>query len=363
MRLRALAVLVPGLFSAVAAVMAQASRQAPGSTSNAPDSQSRGFETAHGERVYLIGRPVDAMLLPDGSMAYLLERTPAEALDGSDGPWVLVAHPVRGGISSPLDPVTGERVPVGSAPDGTYCGFAWFMDTVPDVATPDGRSRSVSLYETQPPDNEEWSARRAESSLPARDAAVLRWWAAWDEWSDKARAGDMVPHSGLVSDCRETDGATVVTVKADATFQFLYRDQDRVTYEGVPASSPCDLVGERVVVWTLPCGDDGPCIRKIEAIDGVPVAPRASKVVAVTDDPVPHSGLIAGCRESDGTSVVTVKGNGTFQFLYRSRDRVVYEGVRATSPCDLIGTNAVVWTIACDEDGPCISRVEALPDR
>src|SRR5690242_5270338 len=118
MRLRAFAVLVPGLFSTVAAVMAH-SQQAPGSTSNAPGSQRKAFETTHGERVYLKGRPIDAMLFPDGSIAYLLERPPADALDDSDGPWVLVAHPVRGAISSPLDPVTGEHIAVGFARDGT----------------------------------------------------------------------------------------------------------------------------------------------------------------------------------------------------------------------------------------------------
>jgi hypothetical protein len=362
MRLQATAFMVAALFRPVAIAMAQASEQAPVSTSHALDSKSRTLERTRDERVYLEGRTVDAMLLPDGSIAYLLEWPPAETLHDSDGPWVLVAHPVRGGISSPLDPVTGKHVVVGFAPDGTYYGFAWFIETVPDVLTPDGRSRSVPLYEADPPDIEERHAEEAAPSHPVRNAAVLRWWAAWEEWSEKVRAGDLVPHDGLVSDCRETEGATVVTVKGDGTFQFLYRDHDRVTYEGVPASSPCDVVGQRVVVWTLPCGDDGPCIRKIEAIDGVPVTPRASSVEAVAEDPVPHSGLIADCRESDGTTVVTLKGNGTFQFLYRSRDRVVYEGVQASNPCDLIGTKVVVWTVACDEDGPCIRKVAAVTE-
>ena len=362
MRLPATAFMVAALFSPVATAMAQASERVPVSTSDALDSTNGTLKKSHGERVYLEGRTVDAMLLPDGSIAYLLELPPAEALHASDGPWVLVAHPVREGISMPLDPATGKHVAVGSAPDGTYYGFAWFIETVPDVLTPDGRSRSVSLYEANPPDIEEGHAGEAAPSHSVRDAAVLRWWAAWEEWSDKMREGDLVPHSGLVSDCRETEGATVVTVKGDGTFQFLYRDHDRVTYEGVPASSPCDVVGQRVVVWTLPCGDDGPCISKIEAIDGVPVTPRASEVETVAEDPVPHSGLIADCRESDGTTVVTLKGDRTFQFLYRSRDRVVYEGVQASSPCDLIGRKVVVWTVACEEDGPCIRRVAAVTD-
>ena len=318
------------------------------------------FERIHGERVYLEGRPIDAMLLADGSIAYLLEWLPAETLHNSEGPWVLIAHPVRGSVTSPLDPITGEHIAVGFAPDGTYHGFAWFMETVPDVVISDGRSRSASLYETHPPDIEDWYAERAETSHVVRGAAVQKWWADWEEWSENLRAGDLVPHSGLVSDCRETDEATVVTVKGDGTFQFLYRDRDRVTYEGVQASTPCDFVGQRVVVWTLPCGDDGPCIRKIEAIDGVTETPRAPKVEAVAESPVPHTGLIDACRERDGTTVVTVKGNGTFQFLYRSRDLVVYEGVQAGSPCDLIGRKVIVWTIACDEDSPCISKVEAM---
>lgn len=360
MRLRAFALLVAALLSTVATVMAQASELVPSSPPNALDSKIMAFERIHGERVYLEGRPIDAMLLADGSIAYLLEWLPAETLHNSEGPWVLIAHPVRGSVTSPLDPITGEHIAVGFAPDGTYHGFAWFMETVPDVVISDGRSRSASLYETHPPDIEDWYAERAETSHVVRGAAVQKWWADWEEWSENLRAGDLVPHSGLVSDCRETDEATVVTVKGDGTFQFLYRDRDRVTYEGVQASTPCDFVGQRVVVWTLPCGDDGPCIRKIEAIDGVTETPRAPKVEAVAESPVPHTGLIDACRERDGTTVVTVKGNGTFQFLYRSRDLVVYEGVQAGSPCDLIGRKVIVWTIACDEDSPCISKVEAM---
>jgi hypothetical protein len=101
-------------------------------------------------------------------------------------------------------------------------------------------------------------------------------------------------------------------------------------------------------------------VRKIQAVEGSTEAPRpAPRVEAVAEGPAPHPGLIDGCRPGRGTTVVTVKGNGTFQFLYRSRDRVVYEGVQASSPCDLVGRNVVVWTVACDDDGPCISRVEA----
>jgi hypothetical protein len=233
------------------------------------------------------------------------------------------------------------------------------METVPDVEVPGGRIVSASLYETHPPGIEGWYAERARSSSSQLEA-VQKWWADQDEWADRLRAADLVPHSGVISDCRESDEATVVTVKGDGTFQFLYRDRDRVTYEGVSASSPCDLVGQRAVVWTLPCGDDGPCIRKIEAVGGAADAPRAPKAGTAAGTPVPHGGVIAGCRETETATVVTLKGDGTFQFLYRSRDRVEYDGVQAGSPCELIGRKVVVWTADCGEESPCIRTVQLV---
>jgi hypothetical protein len=361
-------------------LLAQASAQVRGSTKqvgreavaqpdgdaaayDAVDSKIRAFEVVHGERVYLVGRPTDAMLLPDGTIGYVLEWPPAEMRNTSSASWVLIAHPVRDGFSTLIDPVTGERVAIGSAPDGTYYGFAWFMETVPDVVMSGDRIMSASLYETHPPDIERLYAERARFSDFMR-AAVQRWWANQDGWTESLRAGDLVAHAGVISGCGETDAATVVTVKGDGTFQFLYRDHDRVTYQGAPASSPCDLVGQKVVVWTLPCGDDGgPCIRKIEAIDGLAEAPSASIVEAEAENPVPHGGVISDCRETDAATVVTVKGDGTFQFLYRSGDRVDYEGVQASSPCDLIGRKVVVWTVGCGEDSPCISTVQLVGAR
>ena len=112
------------------------------------------------------------------------------------------------------------------------------------------------------------------------------------------------------------------------------------------------------------CARRGPCIRKIEAIDGLAEAPSESVAEAdaevAADEPVPHGGVISGCRETDGATVVTVKGDGTSQFLYRRRDRVDYEGVQASSPCDLIGKKVVVWTVDCGEDSPCIGSVQAV---
>jgi hypothetical protein len=325
----------------------------------AVDSKIRAFEAIHGEPVYLVGRPTDAVLLPDGTIGYVMEWPPAEVRNDSSASWVLIAHPMRGGLAASIDPVTEETVAVGSTPDGIYYGFGWFMETVPDVVVSGDESLSASLYETHPPGIEEWYAERARLSGPVR-AAVQKWWADLDEWTDNLRAGDSVAHSGVISGCGETDAATVVTVKGDGTFQFLYRDHDLVTYEGVEASSPCDLVGQRVIVWTLPCGEDGPCIRKIEAADGPTEAPRAPKVEAIAGNPVPHGGVISGCRETDAATLVTLKGDGTFQFLNRSRDRIDYEGVEAGSPCQLIGKKVVVWTVDCGEDSPCISTVQLV---
>ncbi|HWZ84926.1 MAG TPA: hypothetical protein VN032_01915 [Thermoanaerobaculia bacterium] len=327
---------------------------------DAVDSKIRAFEAIHGERVYLVGRPTDAMLLPDGTIGYVLEWPPAEMRNASGASWALIAHPVRDRFSTPIDPVTGEPVAIGSAPDGTYYGFAWFMETVPDVVMSGDHVMPASLYETHPPDIERLYAERARFSEPMR-AAVQRWWAEQDEWTEGLRAGDLVEHRGVISGCRETDEATVVTVKGDGTFEFLYRDLDRVTYEGASASSPCDLVGRRVVIWTLPCGDEGaPCIRKIEAIDGPAEVPSASVAEAVAEESVPHGGVISDCRETDVATVVTVKGDGTFQFLHRRGDRVDYEGVQARSPCDFIGKKVVVWTFGCGEDSPCIGTVQLL---
>ncbi len=347
MRGYAFALLVAASFRTAATAMAQTSDQT---------------ERVRGERVYLEGRPVDAVLLPDGSIAYVLQWPPAEARDESDGPWILLAHPVRGGVQMPIDPLTGERVAIGTDADGTYHGFAWFMESVPSVIQSGDRVTWTPVYETNPPDVEKGYAERAAPSQTLQGAAVQKWWADWEEWLENLQAGDLVPHSGVVSGCRETEEATVVTMKGDGTFQFLYRDRDRVTYEGLQVSSPCDVVGQTVIAWTLPCGDDGPCIRKIQAVEGSTESPRAApKVESVAEAPVPHAGLIDACRPRQGATVVTVKGDGTFQFLHRSRDRVVYEAVQASSPCDLIGSNVVVWTVACDEDVPCISKVEGAP--
>lgn len=324
---------------------------------DAVDSKIRAFEAIHGERVYLVGRPTDAMLLPDGTIGYVLKWPPAEMRKTSGTSWALIAHPVRDRFSTPIDPVTGEPVAIGSAPDGTYYGFAWFMETVPDVVTSGDRVMPASLYETHPPEIEKLYAERARFSEPMR-VAVQKWWADQDEWTDNLRAADLVAHRGVISSCRETDEATVVTLKGDGTFEFLYRDLDRVTYEGASASSPCDLVGQTAVIWTLPCGDDGPCIRKIEAMGGPAEAPSAS--VAEAEESVPHGGVISDCRETDAATVVTVKGDGTFQFLHRRGDRVDYEGVQATSPCDLIGKKVVVWTVGCGEESPCIGTVQLL---
>jgi hypothetical protein len=309
----------------------------------------------HGQRVYLEGRPVDAILLPDGSVAYLLERPLAETRHDSNDRWVLIAHPVQGGVTMRIDPITGQRVAIGTDPDGTYHGFGWFVDMVPDAVESEEGTVWTPLYETHPPD--EGYVERAAPSRALPNAAVQRWWADWDDWLENLRAGDLAPHSGIVSGCRGTAEATVVTLKGDGTFQFLYRDRDRITYEGPQASGPCDFLGQRVTVWTLPC-DDGPCIRKIQANYGPTESPKPPGLQAVADTPVPHSGFITDCRPKDGTMIVTVKAHRTFQFLYRNRDRVVYEGVQAGSPCDLVGRNVVVWTIACDEDAPCISKVE-----
>jgi hypothetical protein len=329
---------------------------------DAVDSKIRAFEAIHGERVYLVGRPTDALLLPDGTLGYVLEWPPAEAGDDSRASWVVVAHPVRDGFSTVIDPVTGERVAVGTDPDGTYYGFAWFMETLPDVVRSGDSSLPASLYETHPPDIERLYAERARFSDSMR-AAVQRWWADQDEWTESLRAADLVAHRGVISGCRETDDATVVTVKGEGTFEFVYRDHDRVTYEGAAASSPCELAGQTVVVWTLDCGDDdGPCIRRIEATGGAAAAPRDSvaEARAPADEPVPHGGVISGCRETDGATVVTLKGDGTFQFLHRKRDRVDYDGVQASSPCDLVGKKVVVWTVDCGEDSPCISSVQLV---
>ena len=326
-----------------------------------PPEQTQAFEETHGERVYLEGRAVDAVLLPDGSVAYVLERPPAVTRHDGDGPWILVAHPALGPVTRPVDPVTGERIAIGTDPDGTYHGFAWFKENAPNVVESAERTSWIPLYETHPPDLEEWSPERAAPSPGLQGTAVLKWWAAWEEWLENLNAANLVPHSGVVSHCRETDEATVVTMKGDGTFEFLYRNRDRVTYEGLPASSPCDLVGQRVTVWTLPCGDDGPCIRKIRAVD-LTGSPRAPTVEAVALTPAKHFGLIDACRPREGATVVTLKGDGTFQFLYRSGDDVVFEGVRARSPCDLIGSQVVVWTADCGEEGPCITRIEARTD-
>ena len=368
-----------GLVGSTGPLLAQASVQVPDSTPrtsgiqsarppdgdsaayDAVDSKIRAFEAVHGERAYLVGRPTDAMLLPDGTLGYVLKWPPAETGSKSAASWVVIAHPVRDGFSTPIDPVTGERVAVGTAPDGTYYGFAWFMETLPDAVMSRGRSLPASLYETHPPDIEGWYAERARFADSMR-AAVQRWWADQDEWTEKLRAGDLVAHKGVISGCRETDEATVVTMKGDGTFEFLYRDHDRVTYQGGSASSPCDLVGQTVVVWTLDCGDDGPCIRKIEATDGPAEAPGAAvaEAEAAADEPVPHGGVISACRETDAATVVTLRGDGTFQFLHRKRDRVEYDGVQASSPCDLIGKKVVVWTVDCGEESPCIASVQVV---
>jgi len=344
-----------GHLLAAAALMAQADDRA---AREAPDAKIRAFERTHGERVYLQGRPADAILLADGTVGYLLQWPPAVARSESGSPWVVISHPVRGS-STATDPVTGETVAVGTDADGTYRGFAWFMETVPDVEVPGGRTVSASLYETHPPGIEEGYAGQPRPSS-SQLAAVQKWWADQDDWADKVRAADLAPHTGVISDCREADEATFVTVRGDETFQFLYRDRDRVTYEGVSASSPCDLLGQKAVVWTLPCGDDGPCIRKVEAIEGAAAAPRASRVESASLTPVPHGGVLAGCRETETATVVTLKGDGTFQFLYRRRDRVEYEGVRAESPCELLGRKVVVWTVPCGEDSPCIGMVQLV---
>ena len=282
---------------------------------------------------------------------------PSGTRQDSDGKWVLIAHPVLGGVTTPIDPITGEHIAIGTDPEGIYHGFARFVERVPDVVESEDGTVWTPVFETQPPDEEH--AERAAPSRAVPSAAVQKWWANWDDWLENLSAGDLVPHSGVVSSCRETKEATVVTMKADGTFQFLYRDRDRITYEGPRASGPCDFVGQRVTVWTLPC-DGGPCIRKIQADDGPTESPKAPRVEAPADTPVAHSGRITDCRPRDGTMIVTVKGNGSFQFLHRNGDRVVYEGVKAGSPCDLIGRDVVVWTVACDEDAPCISRVEGL---
>jgi hypothetical protein len=316
-----------------------------------PPEQIEPFQKNPDGRVYFEGRPVDAILLPDGSVAYLLEWPLSEKQQDPEARWVLIAHPVRGDFSAPLDPITGQRVPIGTDPGGTYHGFAWFMDNVP-FESEDG-TVWTPLYETHPPNVE-----RTAPYPVVQGPAVQKWWAAWDDWLENLSAGELVPHSGVVSSCRETEEATIVTMKGDGTFEFLYRDRDRITYEGLQMSSPCDVVGLSVVVWTLPC-DGGPCIRKIQAGEDTTESPKPATAETVSDAPVPHSGRIADCRPREGITVVTVKGDRTFQFLYRNRDRVVFEGVRASSPCDLMGRNVVVWTVACEEDGPCISRVEA----
>jgi hypothetical protein len=317
------------------------------------------FEKSPDGRVYFVGRPVDAILLPDGSVAYLLEWPSGTPRD-SDSPWVLIAHPVPGGVTTPIDPITGRRVAIGTDPDGIYHGFAWFVGRVPNVVESADDSSWTPLYETHQTGLEEPHAERAMPSPPLQGAAVQKWWAEWDEWLEKLSAADHDPHIGIVSSCRETEEGIVVTMKGDGTFEFLCRDRDRITYEGLPVSAPCDVVGQRVVVWTLPC-DGGPCIRKIQAGDGPTPSPKPPTAESVSNTPAPHPGLITGCRPGEGSTVVTVKGNGTFQFLHRSRDRVVYEGVEAGSPCELVGRNVVVWTVACEEDAPCISKVAIAP--
>ena len=117
----------------------------------AVDSKIRAFEAIHGDPVYLVGRPTDAVLLSDGTIAYVMEWPPAEVRNDSSASWVLIAHPMRGGLATSIDPVTEEPVVVGSTPDGIYYGFGWFMETVPDVVVSGDESLSASLYETHPP--------------------------------------------------------------------------------------------------------------------------------------------------------------------------------------------------------------------
>lgn len=71
-----------------------------------------------------------------------------------------------------------------------------------------------------------------------------------------------------------------------------------------------------------------------------------------------RTGTILKCSSRGGKTFVMVKGNPSFEVLYRAEDNVDYSGVTAGTPCELTGQAFVVTAFMCDDELPCIAKLE-----
>jgi hypothetical protein len=251
------------------------------------DARIKAYEADH-KREYFIGEIHDTIVMPDGTVSYLI--CPMQGSCNRLSNWIMMAHPDRGfGMQKNSD---GVLIGVGTGPDGKYYGYGWFIKRVPDAAVINGIARPASLYDAQPPAEIAKAYGERERLLPlvieagydpqtgetlvavaAKEASAKQDHEAAQKWS----------WTGTVPSCvnappRKTHGnpgGFLMTFREDGTaHQVLYRPKvDKIEYVrwglGLRFNGPgwiCEIPDafKDVTIDAFDCKEEFPCVERID---------------------------------------------------------------------------------------------------